>query len=240
MENIIGKRFNMLTVIKRIENQKGHIMYLCKCDCGNIKEVRKSHLIKNEVKSCGCLVKKIKETFGEKRKRKNKYSIYDSYAVGRDGKGNQFKISLCDLKRVSEYYWYCHDGYFKAERNGCSSSLHRFILNPSKNKFVDHIDGDRGNNTRENLREFTNYENSLNHKVAERNTSGYTGVYFHKRNNKWIAYINFNHKRYNLGSYSNKDDAVAARMKGEEKYFKDFKRKNKAKDDIEGGKYEKC
>lgn len=55
MPNLIGQKFNMLTVISLpiLENSKTR--YLCKCDCGKEVKVIASQLTKGLVKSCGCL-----------------------------------------------------------------------------------------------------------------------------------------------------------------------------------------
>lgn len=55
-DNLIGKKFNNLTVLEYCENKN---FLLCKCDCGNIKEIRKDHLLSGNTKGCGCL-RKIK------------------------------------------------------------------------------------------------------------------------------------------------------------------------------------
>ena len=44
----------------------------------------------------------------------------------------------------------------------------------------------------------------------------YTGVYWDKKNSKWIAQIGFKGKTHHLGSFSNIADAIAARKRGEE------------------------
>ena len=55
-----GKKFNKLTVISRVNNDKyGNSKWLCKCDCGNNVEVLGSHLRSNHTKSCGCYKKKV-------------------------------------------------------------------------------------------------------------------------------------------------------------------------------------
>ena len=59
VEDLTGKRFERLTVIKREENRNGRIMWLCKCDCGNERVVRGEHLKNGSIKSCGCLQKEI-------------------------------------------------------------------------------------------------------------------------------------------------------------------------------------
>lgn len=58
-QDLIGKRFNNLTVIKRVANNKhGGIMWLCKCDCGKEMITRGRSLKINHTQSCGCLKSK--------------------------------------------------------------------------------------------------------------------------------------------------------------------------------------
>lgn len=58
VENLVGKRFNKLVVIKRVENStKGLARWLCQCDCGNLTIVATSPLKNSHIKSCGCLQK---------------------------------------------------------------------------------------------------------------------------------------------------------------------------------------
>jgi hypothetical protein len=55
--DLIGKTFNKLTVIKLLSKTDKicHDRYwLCKCDCGNETKVRQSHLVNENIKSCGC------------------------------------------------------------------------------------------------------------------------------------------------------------------------------------------
>ena len=56
-EDLTGKTFNRLTVIKRAEIEKKEVYYLCKCICGNEKIIRGKDLKYNKIKSCGCLNK---------------------------------------------------------------------------------------------------------------------------------------------------------------------------------------
>ena len=53
--NIVGKKFGKLTVLKELGGSRVY----CQCDCGNGKIVFKPTLLKGEVKSCGCLRKKL-------------------------------------------------------------------------------------------------------------------------------------------------------------------------------------
>ena len=55
-KDLTGKRFGMLTVVKRATNTKlGKACWLCKCDCGNETVVRSHNLLSHITKSCGCL-----------------------------------------------------------------------------------------------------------------------------------------------------------------------------------------
>lgn len=57
--DITGRRFGRLTVIKRAENSKRKVRWLCKCSCGIEKIVRGSHLRAGKIRSCGCLLQEI-------------------------------------------------------------------------------------------------------------------------------------------------------------------------------------
>lgn len=53
--NLVGQRFGKLTVIEDFgEKQKNVRMWTCKCDCGNIVNVRTDSLTGGKVVSCGC------------------------------------------------------------------------------------------------------------------------------------------------------------------------------------------
>ena len=58
-ENIIGQKFNRLTVIARIIDNEDHVKWKCQCECGNTIIVRKDSLTTGHTKSCGCLQKEI-------------------------------------------------------------------------------------------------------------------------------------------------------------------------------------
>jgi hypothetical protein len=72
MANLVGKEFGYLTVIEKTDKRKnGGVVWLCKCKCGNFKEVTTSDLNAGRVKSCGCYNKEIvsshyKDLLGQK------------------------------------------------------------------------------------------------------------------------------------------------------------------------------
>ena len=69
--DLTNKLFGRLTVIVRMDNDKqGRSRWLCKCDCGNEKIIRGSHLQSGSIKSCGCL--KIEKTIERSTKHGHK------------------------------------------------------------------------------------------------------------------------------------------------------------------------
>lgn len=59
-------------------------------------------------------------------------------------------------------------------------------------------------------------------KPNKNNRSGTTGVFFHSQSQKWDARITFQGKRYELGRFKHKEDAIKARKEAEDKYHKNF------------------
>ena len=53
-ENWVGRRIGKLTVIARDYSHK-KVYWICKCDCGTVKSIRRNHLKSGAVVSCGCV-----------------------------------------------------------------------------------------------------------------------------------------------------------------------------------------
>lgn len=74
--DLTGNRYGMLTVIERVANkgvnyyQSGYTTYLCKCDCGNEKDILAKNLVKGLTKSCGCLRSKSSKINSQKAREK--------------------------------------------------------------------------------------------------------------------------------------------------------------------------
>ena len=66
----------------------------------------------------------------------------------------------------------------------------------------------------------------MNKSRQSNNTSGIVGVYFCKDRNKWRAVIKKDGKKIHLGYFESKEEAIEARSKAEETYFKEFRAQN--------------
>ena len=92
--------------------------------------------------------------------------------------------------------------------------MHRYLFKMhNKNidgKLIDHINGNKLDNRKDNLRECSNSENLHNSKPPKTNTSGYKGVRWCKKSNRWTAAIQINYKTISLGSFEHKRDAAIA------------------------------
>lgn len=160
----------------------------------------------------------------------NEIVIYDDYAemIIYNKQGNEkcrTLIDLDDIEKVKDYRWsfkgYVGKGYVKNEKN--KLFLHKFIMNAPKGVVVDHINHNKLDNRKCNLRICTHSQNNMNRVKQSNNTSGYTGVYWSKEHSKWHAQIECNKKRIHLGYYNDIEDAVKARKQAEIEYFGEYR-----------------
>lgn len=115
----------------------------------------------------------------------------------------------------------CPDGkgYTKIKLFKKSYLAHRlaflFMTGSVPKEHTDHINHDRADNRWENLRCVSQAENNKNLKCNTKNTSGKTGVSWHKASKKWCARIGSGDTRVELGYFNLFEDAVAVREKAE-------------------------
>ena len=107
------------------------------------------------------------------------------------------------------------NGYISIGIDGHRHYAHRIawmmVHGEWPDRSLDHIDGDKTNNAISNLREANHSENAQNNRRPSSNTSGHTGVHWHKQSSKWQAYVTKNRKRVIAGGFDNKEDAIEAR-----------------------------
>ncbi len=97
--------------------------------------------------------------------------------------------------------------------------MHAEILRAPKGMHVDHINRDKLDNRRSNLRIVTPSQNQFNRRIQSNNTSGYKGIEWFARTGKWKVCIGVMRKLIHLGYFSDINDAIEARAKAEIRYF---------------------
>ena len=105
-----------------------------------------------------------------------------------------------------------HRGYINIRVDGRLYWAHRlawlYVYGAWPKDQLDHINRNREDNRIANLREASNGENQQNRKVQSTSKTGFTGVTFDKTKGKWCARITKDKKLYNLGHFSNLEDAI--------------------------------
>lgn len=109
------------------------------------------------------------------------------------------------------------DGYLKIRINQLSYRVHRIMYQIYHNIYVissdmiiDHVDGNRTNNIKENLQLVDSFEKNRGLRKYNKGASGYTGVCWHNRLNIWQSYIRLDNKTRHLGYYENLIEAAEA------------------------------
>ena len=132
-------------------------------------------------------------------------------------------ISLYDSKEINKYKW--HLDFNNYVRGPDKVLMHRFIMNIIEDRklkpseIVDHIDHNKLNNTRSNLRIVTSSENNRNKEKQKNCTSNYYGVYFHKETNKWKTQISIKGKSKCFYYYTEKFAAYKYNLLNDEYNF---------------------
>lgn len=97
---LIGKKFNKLFVIEELPARKTgssncSSMWLCKCDCGNIKKAVGTNLVHNRTLSCGCYKKPRKNT-------KNGLTrLYSQYKTSAKSRNLDFNLTLVEFESLT-------------------------------------------------------------------------------------------------------------------------------------------
>lgn len=157
-----------------------------------------------------------------------KIKLYDS----KQNEIGEAIIDTEDVDRVKNYKWRVKLGGTNRSKCNCvltgnaketyTNSLHRHIMNCPKSLYVDHINGNRFDNRKSNLRICTNQENCFNTVKLCTNTSGYKGVNLDKSRNKWVSEIKFSGKKIFIGRYNNIEEAAFTRYYTESLLQKEY------------------
>ena len=144
-------------------------------------------------------------------------------------KGKYALVDNKDFNFLNQWKWHLSDsggvvrviGSVK-NKNRKNVWMHRLILSPHNNMQVDHINHNRLDNRRKNLRVCTQSENNQNKGAKIDNTSGYKGVSKHKGWNKWVAEIMAKGVRIRVGGFNTPKEAFKVYCKLAKKYHGKF------------------
>ncbi|MCD7856217.1 MAG: hypothetical protein LUG55_00095 [Clostridiales bacterium] len=198
--DLTGQQFGKLTVLCPTEKRadQGSVVWHCRCDCGSECDVSSRRLTRGKVRSCGCLSHPplkdyVGKTFGRWTVMEYAGTARDRGLVGtknywrcRCSCGKEGIVGQTELKNGESQSCGC------LQKERCLESL----------KLVDDTSIVRLETSQTRLR--------------SDNISGKTGVCFITREQKWAAYITFQKKRYHLGLYKEKDEAIRVRTAAEE------------------------
>ncbi len=191
--DITGMRFGKLTAIEPTElRAEDTVVWRCRCDCGKEALASLHQLQAGYRKSCGCLSHPPLKDFVGKH-------FGNLVVVAYAGKENGIHRWKCRCDCGEEtVVGQTHLQRGKTKSCGClQAGMYKENLKLVDGTSVAILEGHKK-------------------KLNKNNTSGYTGVYLDSRQGKWIAQISFKGKKYYLGSYLDKEDAVKARRQGEE------------------------
>ncbi len=133
-------------------------------------------------------------------------------------------IDADDYEHLSQWKWYYSNrGYaVRTQRWGKQRKticMHRLIMRSEKE--IDHINMDRIDNRKSNLRECSRSQNFYNRAVRKDKKCGiYKGT--KKSGNRWRAKIKCGEKEISLGTYATELEAAIAYNEGAIKYHGEF------------------
>lgn len=138
--------------------------------------------------------------------------------------GRYVLVDSEDFEWLNQWKWrensqgYASRNIRKGKRQGLLF-MHKLITGTDKGTIVDHINRNPLDNRRSNLRAVTATENNINRKVSSSNNTGFAGICWHKKANKWSVEIKAYGKRYYIGLFEDMADAIGARFTSELEYF---------------------
>ena len=119
-------------------------------------------------------------------------------------------VDAADFESLNKYNWGVRNGYAARSEKGKVILMHRQIMQPPDNMVVDHMDRNRLNNCRSNLRVCTDGENRQNMSRRIGSASRFKGVYRSMGGRTWYARLGFEGEYFYLGTFKEEIEAARA------------------------------
>jgi hypothetical protein len=209
--DLTGRTYGLLTVRCVADRTSNPITWLCDCACGKKSVIRRGNLVSGNTKSCGCEENKFHTQHGH------------AGATGRESSPTykSWQNMIVRVRRGDAGHeqskWYKGVHITPAWFN-FTNFLHDMGERPD-GLTLDRIDGAKGY-SKTNCRWATFTQQSRNTRTKT-SISGHRGVVRSANKKRWVASLAVASKRISLGTFTNLDDAVAARKQGEIKYWGD-------------------
>lgn len=137
--------------------------------------------------------------------------------------GKHAIVDVDDFDYLSQWRWRVKSsGYAVAEIDGKAVRMHRLVNKTPDGLVTDHINGNKLDNRKSNLRTVTQAKNLMNRRGNKISTSPFKGVSWDKGNNRWVAQIKYGGKCRHLGSFKDEISAALAYNSAAVKYFGEY------------------
>lgn len=138
------------------------------------------------------------------------------------------RIDLADLEWARQWRWCMARGGYAARSGGAAMGgsrtlMHRELMGLTREdkREVDHINRDRLDNRRSNLRVTDHRGNCQNTSAQKGSTSKYRGVSWSTRHRCWVATVKVGGRSTTLGYFKNEEDAAACAISGRRELLPD-------------------
>ena len=137
------------------------------------------------------------------------------YLSGGKGQGQFALVDDEDFESINKHkWWLSSSGYacrsVGGRKNRKTEIMHRVIHSTHEGVFTDHVNQNKLDNRRINLRTTTKSLNAANSKIRKDNTSGFRGVSYDMDRNKWAAKTRYMNKTVHLGRFDTIIEAAKA------------------------------
>ena len=212
IRDFTGQVFGRLTVLGPAGKKGRNSVSLCRCQCGKEKVILNLCLLSGATKSCGCLIREVTSARVKANPPRLKHGLrrtitYSSW-LG--------MVNRCLNPKNEAYATYGACGIMVCERwadmdVGILNFIEDMGHRPSPAHSIDRIDGKKGYEP-SNCRWATASQQMQNVGLKKSNTTGFKGIAEDKRGKAkpWRAEIRNDGDRFNLGSYTTKEEAALA------------------------------